>query len=142
MALFLKKKPRPTSPYLGLYKPQLGSLYSIFGRITLVVVYLFLLFYLYPHDEVIALYFVESYMTYSVYFDLFLGSVSGVMGILGMSSIIYAIMCVCFLLTYYCRQNFWSAYGGLSLSIRSVTFIFYGSILATCFLTIFVLTFI
>ena len=67
-----KKISRPLSPFLSIYRPQFGSMISIMGRISGIVLSLFLflyLFLLYGKDSLL-----NDYYFYSLYFYFFNGS--------------------------------------------------------------------
>lgn len=87
-------KVRPTSPFLSIYKPQIGSIFSIFERITGVLLLLSLILFLsLSLFKTIGL---TYYTTYSLVFFFYKGSFSNIFVssflVLLLSSFIYHIL--------------------------------------------------
>lgn len=97
---------RPISPYLSIYKPQLGSIFSIFGRITggvlfLTFLFYFLLIFLYP-------FFASTYTFYLIYFFFFKGSTFLSLGIA-----FFVLVNFVYHLLFSIRYLYWSYTGGI-----------------------------
>lgn len=101
------KKGRPTSPYLSIYKPQVGSLVSIMGRFSGIIlsVYLILYFFLcYGKDCLL-----HDYSFYSICFYFFQGGLDSLIVSFG---VLFFLLNLSYHLLFSCRYLYWSYTGG------------------------------
>ena len=101
---------RPTSPYLTVYKPQVGSLVSIMGRFSglILSVYLLLYFFLcYGKDSLL-----HEYFFYSFCFDFFHGGFDQIFVSFG---VLFLLLSFVYHLLFSCRYLYWSWTGGYVL---------------------------
>jgi succinate dehydrogenase cytochrome b556 subunit len=126
---------RPVSPFLSVYKPQFGSISSIFGRITGLVLFFALVFILLIGDLSNS-FLIESYFFYSVVFFVFKSK-----SLLSLSFILFVLCSLFYHLIFSIRYLYWSITGGSSnkFSLELVTL--YGYSYVSLFLT-FLITFI
>ena len=126
---------RPVSPFLSVYKPQFGSISSIFGRITGLVLFFALVFILLIGDLSNS-FLIESYFFYSVVFFVFKSK-----SLLSLSFILFVLCYLFYHLIFSIRYLYWSITGGSSnkFSLELVTL--YGYSYVSLFLT-FLITFI
>lgn len=112
-------KVRPTSPFLSVYKPQVGSIFSIFERITGVIMILSLILFLLTDSfRSIGLSF---YNIYSLVFDVYKGSFDS---ILVSSFMLFLLSSFIYHLLFGLRFVFWGQTRGVgepfSLNLESL----------------------
>lgn len=101
------KKSRPISPFLSVYKPQVGSIVSILERVTGIILLLILILFfslLYCKDSML-----QNYTFYSIFFDFFKGSFSSP---LISGAIWFVILSFVYHLVFSIRFLYWSYTGG------------------------------
>lgn len=97
---------RPVSPYLSIYKPQIGSIFSIFGRITGVALLVCFIAYLCCHE--VLSFGLSFYFFYTVIYFAWKSS-SFFMG----SCLLFLIINVFYHLLFSLRYLYWSKTGGM-----------------------------
>lgn len=125
---------RPISPFLSVYKPQYGSIASIFGRITGLVLFLSLITFLLLNGLVFTL--LTDYAVYSLIYLVFFSK-----NLLVLTILISLIFSLVYHLIFSIRFIHWSFTGGVGNKFDLKLDTLYNYTNASLFLT-FILTFL
>lgn len=130
---------RPLSPYLSIYKPQIGSIFSIYGRITGVILTIVLLLFL--CIDFLKVDFLSFYFFYTLYFSIWKGSSFFVLG-----NLFFFVLLFCYHIFFSLRYLYWSWTGGLGRLLSLTLEEMYGyvtkGIVVCLFVSLFVWIFI
>lgn len=123
---------RPISPYLSIYKPQVGSIFSIFGRISgLILFSLFIVYYLF---EILVPFYFTCYSVYVFYFMFFKGCT-----LISLSILFFILINLFYHLLFSCRYIYWGLTGGngnfIFMTLENVYKVAYWIIISICLIS-------